>query len=116
DRVEDGLVTPVRSGRRHDRDAGGDPGGGGGEAPLREQVWADLDQPGIARFPKPVNRIPNFVGAEAAARLLPATDEWAAAATVKANPDSPQWPVRQRALADGKLLYMAVPRLADDKP
>jgi 5-formyltetrahydrofolate cyclo-ligase len=110
------LVTPVRSGRRHDRDAGGDPEVLAAKAALREQVWADLDQPGIARFPKPVNRIPNFVGAEAAARLLAATDEWAAAATVKANPDSPQWPVRQRALVDGKLLYMAVPRLADDKP
>jgi 5-formyltetrahydrofolate cyclo-ligase len=109
-------VTPVRGGRRHDRDAGGDPEVLAAKAALRERVWADLDQPGIARFPKPVNRIPNFVGAEAAAERLAATDEWVAAATLKANPDSPQWPVRQRALADGKLLYMAVPRLADDKP
>ena len=102
--------------RRHDRDAGGDPEVLAEKASLREQVWADLDQPGVARFPKPANRIPNFVGAEAAAGRLAGTDEWAAAATVKANPDSPQWPVRQRALADGKLLYMAVPRLAEDKP
>src|SRR5262245_3474934 len=102
--------------RRHDRDAGGDPEVLAAKAALREQVWAELDQPGIARFPKPLNRIPNFVGAEAAAERLADTDEWAAAATVKANPDSPQWPVRQRALADGKLLYMAVPRLAEDKP
>jgi 5-formyltetrahydrofolate cyclo-ligase len=35
---------------------------------------------------------------------------------VKANPDSPQWPVRQRALEDGKLVYMAVPRLAEPDP
>ena len=35
---------------------------------------------------------------------------------MKANPDAPQWPVRQRALEDGKLLFMAVPRLADERP
>ena len=101
---------------RHDRDAGGDPEVLAAKAALREQVWAELDQPGVARFPKPANRIPNFVGAEAAAGRLAETDEWVVAATVKANPDSPQWPVRQRALADGKLLYTAVPRLAEDKP
>ena len=86
------------------------------KAALRERVWADLDQPGVARFPKPANRIPNFVGAEAAARRLAETPEWAAAATVKSNPDSPQWPVRQRALVDGKIVYMAVPRLAEANP
>ncbi len=83
---------------------------------MRERVWEALDEPGIARFPKPGGRIPNFVGAEAAARRLAETDEWRAAATVKANPDSPQWPVRQRALADGKVLFMAVPRLAEEHP
>jgi 5-formyltetrahydrofolate cyclo-ligase len=35
------------------------------------------------------------------------------ARVLKANADAPQLPVRARALADGKLLYMAVPRLAD---
>jgi 5-formyltetrahydrofolate cyclo-ligase len=102
--------------RRHDRDAGGDPGLLAAKAALRERVWADLDEPGVARFPKPANRIPNFVGAEAAARRLADTDAWRAASTVKSNPDSPQWPVRQRALEDGKRLYMAVPRLAEPKP
>ena len=101
---------------RHDADAGGDPELLAAKAALRKQVWSDLDRPGIARFPKPANRIPNFVGAEAAARRLAETDEWAAAATVKSNPDSPQWPVRQRALVDGKVVYMAVPRLAEADP
>ena len=101
---------------RHDHDAGGDPELLAAKAVLREQVWADLDQPGIARFPRPLNRIPNFVGAEAAARLLAETDEWRAASTVKSNPDSPQWPVRTRALQDGKVVYMAVPRLAEADP
>jgi 5-formyltetrahydrofolate cyclo-ligase len=41
---------------------------------------------------------------------------WQGARTLKANPDAPQWPVRQRALEDGKTLYMAVPRLAEVKP
>jgi len=71
---------------------------------------------GVGRFPRPYGRIPNFVGAEAAARRLAETAEWQAAATVKANPDSPQWPVRQRALEDGKTVYMAVPRLAEERP
>ncbi|HEU5305881.1 MAG TPA: 5-formyltetrahydrofolate cyclo-ligase [Acidimicrobiia bacterium] len=101
---------------RHDHDAGGDPELLAAKAAVRERVWADLDQPGIARFPKPANRIPNFVGAEAAARLLAETDEWVAATTLKSNPDSPQWPVRQRALLDGKVVYMAVPRLAERNP
>jgi 5-formyltetrahydrofolate cyclo-ligase len=101
---------------RHDADAGGDPELLAAKAALREQVWADLDQPGIARFPKPANRIPNFVGAEAAARRLAETDEWTASSTLKSNPDSPQWPVRQRALQDGKVVYMAVPRLAEADP
>jgi 5-formyltetrahydrofolate cyclo-ligase len=105
-----------RSHARHDHDAGGNAGLLDAKAALRERVWADLDQPGVARFPKPANRIPNFVGAEAAARRLAETDEWAAAATVKSNPDSPQWPVRQRALVDGKIVYMAVPRLAEADP
>jgi 5-formyltetrahydrofolate cyclo-ligase len=35
---------------------------------------------------------------------------------VKANPDAPQWPVRQRALEDGKTVFMAVPRLAEEEP
>jgi 5-formyltetrahydrofolate cyclo-ligase len=35
---------------------------------------------------------------------------------VKANPDAPQLPVRRAALRDGKTLYMAVPRLADEQP
>jgi 5-formyltetrahydrofolate cyclo-ligase len=103
-------------GPRHDHDAGGDLDLLAAKAALRERVWAALDVPGIARFPRPANRIPNFVGAEHAASRLAATPEWERAATVKANPDSPQWPVRTRALVDGKLVYMAVPRLAGRDP
>lgn len=86
------------------------------KAALRDEVWAALREAEVARFPGAEGRIPNFVGAEAAAEALRGTDPWPAAGTVKSNPDSPQWPVRQRALEDGKVLYMAVPRLADEKP
>jgi 5-formyltetrahydrofolate cyclo-ligase len=79
-------------------------------------VWAALRAAGVTRFPGPEGRIPNFVGAERAAERLRDTAEWRRAGTLKANPDSPQWPVRARALEDGKLVYMAVPRLAEPEP
>ncbi len=84
---------------------------------LRERVWDDLEEAGVARFPFPPHgRIPNFAGAEAAADRLAETPEWAAADAIKANPDAPQLPARRRALAEGKTVYMAVPRLADERP
>ncbi|HZR12479.1 MAG TPA: 5-formyltetrahydrofolate cyclo-ligase [Acidimicrobiia bacterium] len=101
---------------RHDHDAGGPRELLDRKAGLRDDVWAALTDAKVARFPGAYNRIPNFVGAEAAAERLRELDVWRDARTVKANPDSPQWPVRQRALEDGKTLYMAVPRLAEDKP
>src|SRR5438094_2620887 len=99
--------------RRHDHDAAGPAELLAAKAALREDVWRAMSVKGVARFPAPTNRIPNFVGAEAAAARLAETGEWQRAATIKSNPDSPQLPVRVRALRDGKLLYMAVPRLAE---
>src|SRR4051812_9842136 len=101
---------------RHDRDAGGPRDVLDAKAALREAVWRAMAVPGIRRFPSPDNRIPNFVGAEDAANRLATTDAWVKAGTVKSNPDSAQLPVRVRALDDGKLLYMAVPRLAEPEP
>jgi 5-formyltetrahydrofolate cyclo-ligase len=100
----------------HSADAGGDPAVLEAKRALREEVWAALSAAGVARFPGARGRIPNFTGAEAAAERLRGTDAWRSAGTVKSNPDSPQWPVRQRALADGLLVYMAVPRLAGEHP
>jgi len=105
-----------RSRPRHDRDAGGPAGLLAAKARLREEVWAALSEAGVARFPGAAGRIPNFAGAEAAAERLRETGVWKAAATVKSNPDAPQWPVRQRALEDGKTVFMAVPRLAGPEP
>jgi len=83
---------------------------------VRERVWHLLQEEGAARFPGARGRIPNFKGAEAAADRLAELPEWRAAEVVKSNPDAPQLPVRRRARRDGKTLYMAVPRLRDDKP
>lgn len=112
------MATNRRSRRspRHDADAGGDQALLTAKAGLREEVWSALTEARVTRFPGAYGRIPNFVGAETAARRLASTDVWGASRTLKANPDAPQWPVRQRALEDGKLVYMAVPRLASDRP
>ncbi len=75
-----------------------------------------MERQGAARFPGAAGRIPNFVGAETAARRLADLPEWEGAGTVKCNPDSPQLPVRAAALGAGKLLYVAVPRLATARP
>jgi len=83
---------------------------------LRERVWDALEERGEARFPFPPHgRIPNFAGADRAAERLAATDVWREAETVKANPDAPQLPVRRAALRAGKTVYMAVPRLRDER-
>ena len=83
---------------------------------VRERVWTLLERERAARFPGARGRIPNFVGAERAAARLAELPEWRDARVVKANPDAPQLPVRRRALADGKVVYMAVPRLREEKP
>jgi 5-formyltetrahydrofolate cyclo-ligase len=82
---------------------------------IRERVWALLErehvtEPGVRGY------IPAFTGAEIAASVLAGTPEWQAAQVIKAVPDRAQQPVRERALRDGKLLYMAVPKLAEDPP
>lgn len=83
---------------------------------VRQRVWRHLTDAGLARFPFPVaGRIPNFDGAVAAAARLASHPVYLAATYLKCNPDSPQRPLRQRALEDGKTVFMAVPRLRDEK-
>ncbi len=82
---------------------------------IRERVWELLErehvtEPGVRGY------IPAFAGAGIAADLLAGTPDWEAARVIKAVPDRAQQPVRERALRDGKLVYMAVPRLAEDPP
>lgn len=82
------------------------------KAELREEIWRLLVERGVARFPMPIQgRIPNFVGAERAASRLSSLREYEGADVVFCNPDSPQRPVREMVLRDGKTLVMATPRL-----
>ena len=75
-------------------------------------MWTLLTRRRLGRFPFPLtDRIPNFVGAEAAATRLTTLPEWAAARRLKCNPDAAQLPVRRAALTAGKQVFMAVPRL-----
>lgn len=83
---------------------------------IRESIWKILQKKKVARFPGAVGRIPNFIGAEACSKHLAETRYWKTARFLKVNPDSPQRAIRQRALADGKIIYMAVPRLRSEKP
>jgi 5-formyltetrahydrofolate cyclo-ligase len=82
---------------------------------LREEIWGALEA--SRHNVGPVwSRIPNFVGAAAAAARLAELPIWKAANVVKCNPDPPQIPVRLRALHDGKLLYTPVPELSKGFP
>jgi len=75
-------------------------------------VWSLMEDKGIAKFPRPVfHRIPNFVGAEKAAQNLRRLPEYKEARVVFCNPDSPQRPIRELALRDGKVVVMATPKL-----
>jgi 5-formyltetrahydrofolate cyclo-ligase len=81
---------------------------------LRTTVWARLQAQGAA-VGEPVGHIPRFVGSERAAAQLARLSAWQQARVIKCNPDQAQAPVRLRALQEGKVLYMAVPRLTAER-
>jgi len=79
---------------------------------IRMKVWRLMEEKGVASFPKPIfPRIPNFIGAKKAAQKMKQLPEYKAAKIVFCNPDSPQRPVREIILMDGKVLVMATPKL-----
>jgi 5-formyltetrahydrofolate cyclo-ligase len=79
---------------------------------IRVRMWRLMEEHDIATFPRPVyHRIPNSVGAQKAAQNLQNLPEYQTARVVFCNPDSPQRPVREMVLSDGKTLIMATPRL-----
>jgi 5-formyltetrahydrofolate cyclo-ligase len=81
---------------------------------IRERVWRKLESEGVATFPKPVRgRIPNFIGSREAAIRLRSLSEYVSAKSIFVNPDSPQLPVREMVLEDGKRLIMASPKLRE---
>ena len=83
---------------------------------IRTAMWRLLTKQRAARFPGAEGRIPNFIGAEGCAAQLATAFYWKNAKVLKCNPDSPQRAIRQRALAEDKIVYMAVPRLRSNKP
>jgi 5-formyltetrahydrofolate cyclo-ligase len=82
---------------------------------IRERVWTLLEE-AHAVAPGVHGRIPAFTGADAAAERLAALPVWQRAKVIKAVPDKAQLPVRACALEAGKLVYMAVPMLANALP
>jgi 5-formyltetrahydrofolate cyclo-ligase len=77
-------------------------------------VWTALETSGASSAAH--DRIPDFVGSDRAAGRLNELAPWRKAVTVKANPDRAQQPARRLALGLGKLLFMAVPKLAGPRP
>lgn len=82
---------------------------------VRETVWRQLIDSGASPADS-YGKIPAFGGADRTAERLAELDAWQQATTVKANPDYAQLPIRVCALRDGKLLYMAVPKMASPQP
>lgn len=78
----------------------------------RTAVWDLLAERKQARFPFPPHgRIPNFAGARQAAERLLAHPRLAGVRRIKINPDAPQRPVRELALARGITVFVPPPRL-----
>jgi 5-formyltetrahydrofolate cyclo-ligase len=90
-------------------------GRNGAKAAVRDQVWKRLVETQVSVGPA-FDRIPNFVGADIAAKRLSELEAWRRARVIKCNPDPPQIPVRLRALYEGKLLFSPVPYLTKGFP
>ncbi len=86
-----------------------------GKDAVRAEIWGSLERTGVAVGPA-WGAIPNFVGADTAAKRLSELPAWAKTSVVKCNPDPPQIPVRLRALYDGKTVYAPVPELTTGIP
>lgn len=80
---------------------------------IRLRIWKEMMDKGAALPPFPIyGRIPNFKGADKAARKLIDLEFYKRSKVLLCNPDSPQRPVRELALKDGKILIVATPRLS----
>ncbi len=101
--MADEETGPRWAGRHADKDV------------LRREIWAGLERSGVNVGPVR-SKIPNFVGADAAAKHLSGMAAWQAAPAIKCNPDPPQIPVRLRALYDGKTVFTPVPELRTGIP
>ncbi|CAH2067630.1 unnamed protein product [Thlaspi arvense] len=79
---------------------------------IRKKMWDLMEARNYSMNPRPVHhRIPNFVGASAAAAKLADLDAFRMAEVVKVNPDSPQKQIRFLTLSGEKKLLTPQPRL-----
>jgi 5-formyltetrahydrofolate cyclo-ligase len=83
---------------------------------LRDHCWNALQESGVIRSARRGRHIPDFVEAEHAVERLVSSSQWEIAETIKCNTDPPQRAIRFAALRSGKLVYMAVPKLATSRP
>ena len=82
---------------------------------VRESVWTALEEAKVVHGKNVHDKIPHFRGCETAAGLVEELEAWQNAKVVKSNPDKAQRPLRQLALEQGKIVYMAVPRLRKEQ-
>lgn len=82
---------------------------------IRHKVWARVMTAGAVRFPGTSGCVPNFVGAERAARLLTQLTIWKRAKVIKFDLAAPQMPLRRAALSDGKIIYLPIPGLRTER-
>jgi len=82
---------------------------------IRHKVWTRVTAAGVVRFPGAFGRIPNFIGAERAARLLTQLTIWKRAKVVKFDLAAPQLPLRRAALSEGKIIYIPIPGLRAER-
>lgn len=81
---------------------------------LRQRIWSSLVEEGVA-IGDPFQSIPDFKGSGVAADLLTTIPEWSRSKVMMCSPDVPQIPVRLHALNVGMTVYMAVPKLVDER-
>jgi 5-formyltetrahydrofolate cyclo-ligase len=83
---------------------------------LRDRCWNSLLDSGVAASARQEGSVPDFVDAQRAAQRLMSSAWWQLIEAIKCNTDAPQRAVRHAALCAGKLLYLAVPKLATERP
>ncbi len=79
---------------------------------VRKLIWDNIEKQKLFIPPKsPYGRIPNFRGADFAAKMLRNTEEWINSKIIFVSPDSAQIKIREYALKDKKIVIMASPKL-----
>ena len=83
------------------------------KADIRNRIWDSLEESNVLKdYPRPCHeKIPNFLGCEAAARRVTRLREFVKANVVKINPSMAQMQLRYLVLKAGKTLLVPSPAL-----